>query len=415
MGQLTRLLGDHITSAARSRPLGSRILNPLLQTKAVLRYGPGWMSVDVRPVRGFADLRAFVALPFRLHAGTPWIPPLKLERYLFLSRRLNAFFQHGEAEYFLAVRDGRVVGRVTAQVDHAFNEFHRNCWGMFGFLEFEEDQGVLDALLEVASAWLRARGCDRMVGPMDFQMNDESGVLIEGFNRPPMVKQPWHPPYYRQKCEAAGLIKAMDLLMWERHTFDAAHVDPRLMRIAARAKERYGVRVRSMSRRHLRRELDEFAKVYNSAWSRNWGFVPYSKEDLDAYALDLQLVYSRDWFMIAEVDGQTAGMAITVPDINQVLKKMNGRLLPFGWWHYLRRRTIIDQVRVGFLGVIPEYQHTGAGVALYLAQYRSGERTRQKGGEMGWILETNHAMNRAMEALGGRIVKRFRVYERELP
>jgi GNAT superfamily N-acetyltransferase len=169
-----------------------------------------------------------------------------------------------------------------------------------------------------------------------------------------------------------------------------------------------------MSRRHLRRELDEFAKVYNSAWSRNWGFVPYSKEDLDAYALDLHLVYAKDWFMIAEVDGQTAGMAISVPDINQVLKRMRGRLLPLGWWHYLNKGRIIDQVRVGFLGVIPEYQHTGAGAALYLAQFRSGERTRQTGGEMGWILETNRSMNRAMEALGGRVVKRFRVYERML-
>jgi GNAT superfamily N-acetyltransferase len=370
------------------------------------------MSLEVSPVRGFGDLRRFVSLPFRLHAGTPWIPPLKLERYLFLTRRLNAFFTHGEAEYFLARRDGRVVGRITAQIDDAFNEFHGSRWGMFGFLEFEDDREVLDRLLSEAAGWLRARGCERMVGPMDFQMNDECGVLIEGFDREPMIKQPWHPPYYQQRCEAAGLSKAMDLLMWERHVFDASEVDPRLLRIAQRAHDRYGVRVRSMSRRHLRRELDEFAKVYNSAWSRNWGFVPYSKEDLDAYALDLHLVYARDWFMIAEVDGQTAGMAITVPDINQVLKRMRGRLLPLGWWHYLNKGRIIDQVRVGFLGVVPEYQHTGAGVALYLAQYRSGERTRQKGGEMGWILETNNSMNNAMEALGGRIVKRFRVYER---
>jgi GNAT superfamily N-acetyltransferase len=372
------------------------------------------MAVEVSVVRGPFDLRTFVALPFRLHAGTPWVPPLKLERYLFLSRRLNAYFTHGEAEYFLARRDGRAVGRITAQIDHAFNEFHGTRSGMFGFLEFEDDPEILSALLAAAEGWLRERGCERMTGPMDFQMNDESGVLIEGFDREPMVKQPWHPPYYQRHCEAAGLTKAMDLLMWERHVFDSAQVDPRLLRIAERAKSRYGVRVRSMSRRHLRRELDEFATVYNSAWSRNWGFVPYSEADLDAYALDLQLVYSKDWFMIAEVDGQTAGMAITVPDINQVLKRMRGRLLPLGWWHYLNRGRIIDQVRVGFLGVIPEYQHTGAGVALYLAQYGSGERTRQKGGEMGWILETNHSMNRAMEALGGRIVKRFRVYEREL-
>jgi hypothetical protein len=370
------------------------------------------VTLEVRPVRGFSDLRAFVGLPFRLHEGTPWVPPLKLERYVFLNRHLNAYFSHGEAEYFLARRDGRVVGRITAQVDRAFNEFHDNRWGMFGFLEFEEHTELLEALLAAADGWLRARGCDRMVGPMDFQLNDESGVLIEGFDRAPMIKQPWQPPYYRQRCEAVGLTKAMDLLMWERHTFDASQVNPTLLRIAERANNKYRVRVRSMSRRHLRRELDEFAKVYNSAWSRNWGFVPYSKEDLDAYALDLQLVYARDWFMIAEVDGQTAGMAISVLDVNQVLKKMNGRLLPLGWWYYLNKGRIIDQIRVGFLGVIPEYRHTGAGVALYLAQYRSGERTRQKGGEMGWMLETNHSMNRAMEELGGRIVKRFRVYER---
>jgi GNAT superfamily N-acetyltransferase len=372
------------------------------------------MSVDVRPVLGFSDLRAFVELPFRLHEGTPWIPPLKLERYLFLSRRLNAYFTHGTAEYFLARRGRRVAGRVTAQIDHAFNAFHGNRWGMFGFLEFEDDQEVLEALLRQAAAWLRERGCDRMVGPMDFQMNDESGVLIEGFEREPMVKQPWHPPYYQQRCEAAGMSKAMDLLMWERSVFDSQEVSPQLLRIAQRARDRYQVRVRSMSRRHLRRELDEFANVYNSAWSRNWGFVPYSERDLDAYALDLQLVYARDWFMIAEVDGRTAGMAITVLDVNQVLKKMRGRLLPFGWWYFLNKGRIIDRIRVGFLGVVPEYQHTGAGVALYLALYRSGERTRQKGGEMGWVLETNHAMNRAMEELGGRIVKRFRIYEREL-
>src|SRR5947209_1962773 len=138
-------------------------------------------AVTVTPVRGWRDLRAFVALPYRLHAGTPWVPPLKLERYLFLSRRLNPFFTHGEAEYFLARRQGRVVGRVTAQIDHAYNEFHACRWGMFGFLELEEDQEVLDALLATAETWLRERGCDRMVGPMDLQMNDESGVLIDGF------------------------------------------------------------------------------------------------------------------------------------------------------------------------------------------------------------------------------------------
>jgi GNAT superfamily N-acetyltransferase len=372
------------------------------------------MPVEISPVRGILELRAFIDLPFRLHAGTPWVPPLKLERYLFLNRRVNAYFKHGEAEYFLARRDGRVVGRVSAQVDRAFNEFHQSRWGMFGFLEFEEDQEVLDALLDAAEGWLRARGCERMVGPMDFQLNDESGILIEGFERQPMIKQPWQPPYYRQRCEEAGLSKAMDLLMWELYISDRSSMLPILPELAERARTKHGIRIRKMSRRHLRRELDEFAKIYNAAWSRNWGFVPYSKEDLDAYALDLQLVYDKDWFMIAENDREAVAMAITVLDVNQVLATMRGRLLPLGWWHYLNKGRIINRIRVGFLGVLPEYQHTGVAAALYVEHFDMAERTRRTGGEMGWILESNKAMNRGMEAMGGRIVKRFRVYERLL-
>ncbi len=370
------------------------------------------MAIEIVPVRGARDLHAFVQLPFRLHAGTVWIPPLKLERYAFLNRRLNAYFKHGEAEYFLARRDGRVVGRITAQIDRAFNQFHDNRWGMFGFLEFEDDQEVLQALLQEAAGWLRARGCERMVGPMDFQLNDESGVLIEGFEREPMIKQPWHPPYYQLRCEAAGLTKAMDLLMWELYIADRKNVLPILPDIAEQSRTKHGIQIRKMSRRHLRRDLDEFQKVYNAAWSGNWGFVPYSKEDLDAYAIDLQLAYDRDWFMVAENDTEVVAIAITIPDLNQVLKKMRGRLLPLGWWYFLNRGTVIDRVRVGFLGVLPEYQHTGVAAALYMEHFEIAGRTSRTGGEMGWILETNKAMNRGMEAMGGRIVKRFRVYER---
>jgi GNAT superfamily N-acetyltransferase len=229
-----------------------------------------------------------------------------------------------------------------------------------------------------------------------------------------MVRNPWHPPYYQQRCEEAGLTKAMDLLMWELDVSDRRRMAPILERLAVRAREKHGVRIRKMSRRRLRRDLDEFAKVYNAAWSRNWGFVPYCNEDLDAYALDLQLVFDRDWFMIAENDTETVAVAVTIPDINQVLKKMRGRLLPLGWWYYVNRRRIIDRIRVGFLGVMPEYQHTGAAAALYVEHFDTAARSRCQHGETGWILETNHSMNRAMEAMGGRIVKRFRVYERLL-
>jgi hypothetical protein len=369
-------------------------------------------SVEVTPVRGFADLRAFVELPYRLHAGTPWVPPLKLERYMFLAKKMNPYFTHGEAEYFLARRGGRVVGRVTAQIDHAFNEFHQNRWGNFGFLEFEDDQAILDALLSAAEQWLRERGRDRMVGPMDFQLNDESGVLIEGFELAPMIRQPWHPRYYQQRCEAAGLTKAMDTYSYWLDVADRSQINPILPKVAERARSKYGITLRKMSRRHLRRDMDEFAKVYNAAWAHNWGFVPYSKEDLDELARTYQLVYSREWFMVAEMGGKTIAMAISIPDVNQVLKKMKGRLLPFGWWHYLNKNRIMDTVRVGFLGVIPEYEYTGVGALLYMEHYDVSERTPQKSGEPGFILESNHSMNRALEAMGAKVVKRYRVYER---
>ncbi len=370
------------------------------------------MPTDVSVVKGWRDLKEFVVLPFRLHEGTPWIPPLKLERYAFLTRKLNAYFTHGEAEYFLARRKGRVVGRITAQVDFEFNRYHSSRWGMFGFLDFEDDQEVVQALLAAAEGWCRAHGCDRMVGPMNFALNDESGVLIEGFEREPLIREPWTPPYYQSRCEQAGLDKAMDLYGWDLSISDRERMNPILPKIAERARTRHGITIRPMSRRHLRREMDEFAKVYNAAWSHNWGFVPYSKADLDAYTIDMQLVYSRDWFMIAEQGGKTIAMAITIPDIHQIYKKMQGRLLPLGWLYYLMRGRIIDRVRVGFLGVLPEYQHTGVAAALYLEHFEVASRSRQNKGEASFILEVNTSMNRGLEAMGGRIVKRWRVYER---
>ena len=375
------------------------------------------MSAIVRPVASRRDLREFIELPYRLHANEPvWIPPLRVERRLFLSKRFNAYFKHADAQLFLARRDGRVTGRISAQVDHAFNDFQDNRWGMFGFLELEEDPETLSALLEAAGEWLTERGRDRMVGPMDFSMNEEVGVLIEGFEREPMIKQPWHPPYYQRLCEQAGLEKAMDLLMWEHVVEKRSNILPVMFELAEQLEPKHGIRIRHMRRRTLRRDLEVFRGLYNTAWRRNWGFVPYSEEDMDAYASELQLVFDPDWFMAAETrDGQVVGVAITIPDINQVLKRMRGRILPLGWWHFLRRRRIIDRCRIGFLGVDPEYQHAGVAAGLYIEHFNMAAVTRIKWGEAGWVLETNKSLNRGMEALSARVVKRYRVYERTLP
>ena len=188
-----------------------KLLQPLVAARLLEEIDCGGhvqsraVSVQVASVGSRADLRAFIELPYRLHAnGTPWVPQLRLERRLFLSPRFNAFFKHGEAELFLARRGDRVVGRISAQLDRSFNDYQQNAWGMFGFLELENDPEVMAALLEAAYGWLREHGRDRAVGPMDFTMLDECGVLIEGYERPPMVRQPWHPPYYRELCEGAG-------------------------------------------------------------------------------------------------------------------------------------------------------------------------------------------------------------------
>ncbi len=368
-------------------------------------------------VSGGRDLKAFIDLPFRLHANHPmWVPPLKLERRLFLNRRMNTFFSHGEAEYFLARRDGRVVGRISAQINHAFDDYQKKNWGWYGFLEFEDDQEVLEELLAAAAGWLRGRDKERMVGPADFVMNDESGILIEGFDLRPMIRQPWHPPYYQERMEQAGMAKAMDLLMWNLEVSDREKVLPVIFELAEKVQTEHGIRVRPMRRRQLRKDMDAFAEIYNSAWSKNWDFVPFSKKDLDAYAQELHLAFDKHWAFIAEREdtGEVVGMAMTFPDINQVLAKMNGKLLPLGWLYFLRKGKLTDRVRVGFLGVKPEYQHTGVAAKLYVEHFNAAAVRPQSGGEMGWILETNTAMNRGMEAMGGRIVKRYRVYERML-
>ena len=370
------------------------------------------VSLTVEPVKGLKDLRAFVQLPFRLHAGTPWIPPLKLERYFYLSQRVNKWFEHADAQLFLARRGDRVVGRISAQVDHAYWDHHGEPWGNFGFLELEDDPEIAPALLDAAERWLREAGADRMVGPFDFTMNDEAGLLVEGFEREPMIKQPWHPPYYAQRLEEAGMAKAIDLYMWELEVADRSKVLPIMFELAEKCRTEHGVTIRKMSRRRLRKDLDLFGETYNEAWKRNWGFVPYGKTDLDQYAQELQLVFDRNWFMVAESpEGEAVGIAITVPDVNRVLKRMKGRLLPLGWWHFLRG-TDIDRVRVVFLGVKPEWQHTGVAALLFEEHFDMASQTPQTWGEQGWILETNKGMNRGMEMMGGRIVKRYRVFER---
>ncbi len=373
-------------------------------------------GVEVRRVRGRGDLRQFIRLPWTLYRSSPqWVPPLISERRRHLDRGRNPFFEHAEAEYFLAWRDGVPVGRITAQIDHRLNEFQSNRWGLFGFFEAVRDAAVAGALLSAAEEWLRERRRDRMLGPLDFSTNHECGVLVDGYELRPQILENWHHPYYRELLEGLGLHKAMDLYKWEIMTDHRSQAHPVIEELAARLEPDHGIRLRRMRKRDLEAELQAFTDVYTSAWADNWGFVPPTPEEIGQMAHELKPVLDEDFACVAETrDGEVAGVSLSLPDFNQVLAKINGRLLPLGWLTALRTQRQIREIRVFALGVKPQFQHAGVAAGLYRDVWDMCARRGIWRVETGWILEVNESMNRAMEALTGRIVKRYRVYERLL-
>jgi hypothetical protein len=376
-------------------------------------------SVTIRPVRSRRELKRFVKVPFRLHRDQPqWVAPLIFERMEFLNRDKNPYFEHAEAEYFLAERDGEAVGRITVQVDHRWDEYQGGSDAMFGFFEAENDPEVAAALLGAASEWARGKSRGRLLGPMDFTTNDEIGILIEGYDRRPMILEPWHPPHYRELIEAEGFGKAMDVQMWELQFGDLKEgesFDPSIHAAAEKALNDEGIVIRNMRKREMASEVRRFMDVYNEAWGDNWGFVPITDAEVEFQAKNLKQVIDEDWAFMAEKDGEVVGAALTLPDINQVLAKLSGRLLPFGWLRFLFGKGKVDQLRVLALGVKHEYRHSGVAAGLYLKHLETAAAPGKiEGGEMGWILETNGPMNRAMEGMGGKVVKKYRIFERSL-
>jgi GNAT superfamily N-acetyltransferase len=376
-------------------------------------------EVTIRPVCTRRELKRFVKVPFRLHRDSPqWVPPLVFERMEFLNRKKNPWFEHGEAEFFVAERDGEPVGRISAHLDRRWDEFQGGSDAMFGFFESADDPQVAGALLDAAVEWARSHGRSRIVGPMDFTTNDEVGILIEGYERRPMILEPWHPPHYKELIEGHGFGKAMDVLMWELQfgsLKEGESFDPAIHAAAKKGLEEEGIAIRNYRKRESTAEMRRFSDVYNDAWGDNWGFVPPTDAEIEHHAKLLNQVIDERWAFLAEKDGEVIGVALTLPDINQVIAKLNGHLLPFGWAKFLLGKSRIDQCRVFALGVKHEYRHTGVAAGLYLRHLEEAAVPGGiVGGEMGWILETNGPMNRAMEGMGGEVVKRYRIYEKAI-
>jgi GNAT superfamily N-acetyltransferase len=258
-----------------------------------------------------------------------------------------------------------------------------------------------------------------MIGPMSFTTNDECGLLIEGQQYKPIILGPWHHAYYQPLLEGeVGLSKVMDLFMWSLNVSGRDKVHPAIWEMAGKVESEHGIVCRNFRKKDLQAEVGRFLEVYNAAWERNWGFVPLTEREVLHYAKKLKPILDENWAMVAERKdtGEVVGAALTLPDYNQVLAKLcpRGRLLPFGWLTALLERRKIDAVYVFALGVKPAYQHTGVAARFYEMHFDAAESTPQKGGEMGWILEVNKPMNRAMEGMGGEIKRRYRLYERKL-
>lgn len=369
------------------------------------------MTLRVEPVVTRRDRREFEELPYRLNRGrTGWVAPLRASDRKTWDPKRNPFFRHAEAQHFLAWRDGRVVGRIAACENRRHNEVHGDRVGFFGWFEAEEDPEAVAALVDAASAWNAARGLTSVRGPVCYSTNDVCGVLVEGFDDPPAILMPWNPPGYDALLRGAGLEPAKDLLAyWVPGTTTPPE---RFERLCDRALTRSGVTIRTLDPRRFDEEVRLVKELYNRCWERNWGFVPATDEEFDAAAKDLKMVVDPRMFFFAERAGVAVGFAGTFLDLNQALHGLDGRLLPFGWWKILRRKRRITRVRIVILGVVPEARGKGIDAAFFLRSIQGARAYGYEGGEASWILEDNVRMRADLEAVGARLSKRYRLYEK---
>jgi GNAT superfamily N-acetyltransferase len=374
--------------------------------------------VRVRAARERRDLKRFIDFPYQLHARDPlWVPPLRRDVAALLSRTKNPFFEHAEAEYFIAERGDEVIGRIAAISNRLHNETHDDWVGFFGFFEAIDDQEVADALFTTAGEWCRSRGHDVLRGPASFSVNDECGLLVEGFESPPTLMMPHNPPYYIRLIERAGFAKAKDLWVYQGGSEEKyIPVPERLARATELIRQRQGITLRALNMKDFAGEVARIKELYNSAWQKNWGFVPMTEHEIDHLAEQLRPVVIPELVPMAEKDGKLIGFGIALPDLNVVLRSnRSGRLFPVVLkvlWALKAKR--IRRARILLLGVAPAYQGKGVDAMLYHWIWtRSGEREIYWG-EAGWILEDNPAMNAGLEKMTFRVYKTYRLYERRL-
>ena len=368
--------------------------------------------IQIRRAAGRRDRARFVDLPSRLHRGTPgFIAPLRMGEFETLDRERNPFWRHARMESLLAERDGRVVGRIAAIDDELHRRTHEDDVGFFGFFE-AEDAEVAAALLERVEEIVRTWGRSFVRGPVNPSMNDSSGVQLDAFDERPFVMMPWNPPAYAGWIEASGYAKVKDLHAWIAE--QERGIPERFRRLADRARQRTGAVVREVDLARWDEELAAVQRIYTEAWESNWGQVPYTDEEFHHLARTLKLIVDPRIALFLEIEGEIVGVCLGLPDLNQVLARFHGRLVPFGIVPFLRRKQIIDQLRLAILGVLPPWRNRGLELVMIREVWRRGAEAGYRRAELSWILEDNEPINKGLRALGAEVYKRYRLYQKEL-
>jgi hypothetical protein len=380
-------------------------------------------AIQIVPVTTQAQRHTFARFPWQLYRNDPhWVPPLFGDRLKLLDPQGHPFWEHAEQQLFLAMRGPDVVGTISAHVNHRHNQIHHDRVGFFGFFDFIHDPDVPRALLDAAADWLRARDMEAIRGPENPSQNEEVGLLVDGFDRPPVILMTYNPPYYQDAIEAAGFEKAQDLYAWMIPTsifdYDVQRLPRKFLRVAEQAQQRPDVVIRKIDMKNFDREVEIAKQVYNAAWEANWGFVAMTDHEIEHLGDELKFIIDPDLVYIAEVNGEPAGISLGIPDVNQALLKARPRpnrwSLPLTLGRFLWHRRHIDTFRLMIMGVVPKYRTIGIDAVFYVITARAAFRKGYEWCEMSWILESNDMMNRIIQRLGGHIYKTYRIYQKPL-
>lgn len=370
--------------------------------------------VEIKLVQSKKDLKKFIDFPHDLYKSDPlYVPELYIAQEEMMDKQKFPFFQHSEADFFLAIREGQTVGRICAIKNNHHIEYTGINSGHFGFFDVIEDYGVAEQLLDTAKKWIVERGLPNMMGPYNYSTNESCGTLVEGFDSSPTIMMPYNKPYYGKFLEKYGFEKDMDLLSY---SLNAADYPEKLKKITPLLLERLnnkGISIRKISVKKFKEDVEKIFEVYNKAWEKNWGFVPMTKEEFLFAAKDMKQIVDPDYVLIAEHEGQAIGFTLTIPNLNEALIHVKrGRLLPFGLFKLLYFKRKIKKMRVVTLGIVEGYRKLGIDSYFYAKAYEENLKKGIPYGEASWILENNVMMNRALEKINAKVYKKHRLYKK---